>query len=56
MRIAIDAHAVEVVTVECPELRYWWHCSCGASGLPKATGRSARNGGARHVAAMERGR
>jgi hypothetical protein len=33
-----------------------WICSCGKHGTWRAQIRSARNGGARHVAAMERGR
>lgn len=45
---------------------YRWRCSCGKQGewryggnrgsIDSAAVRSARNGGARHVAAMERGR
>lgn len=33
-----------------------WLCSCGKGGSWRAQIRSARSGGARHVAAMERGR
>lgn len=47
--------------------RYRWRCSCGdfgkqwqtstkESGSTAAAARRARNGGARHVAAMERGK
>ena len=37
--------------------RYRWRCSCGrVGGWTLSRVRSARNGGARHVAAMERGR
>jgi hypothetical protein len=33
---------------------YWWRCSCCRVGPNKTNPRSARNGGARHVAAMEK--
>lgn len=35
-------------------LRYYWQCSCGLFGKATNQARSARNGGARHVAAMEK--
>lgn len=41
---------------------YYWRCSCGRVGPLQGSpdeeraARRARNGGARHVAAMERGR
>ena len=49
------------------QVRYRWRCSCGAEGKrwnssqpngpsAGAAARRARNGGARHVAAQERGR
>jgi hypothetical protein len=62
------AHAVEIDTKQVDRscaahgLSYRWRCSCGRIGpwwLTKVTAkpeRSARNGGARHVAAMERAR
>lgn len=37
--------------------RYRWRCCCGRiGGWTLSRARSTRNGGARHVAAMERGR
>ena len=40
----------------CTPPRYRWHCSCHRVGGWTFSPRSARTGGQRHVAAMERGR
>lgn len=58
----MQAHVVEIKTDVEPELGatvHRWHCSCGYVGdwkVGEGAARRARNGGARHVAAMERGR
>lgn len=62
----IVAHAVEVETISDGVRaavkalggayvgRYRWRCSCRRTGMWCSRVRSARNGGARHVAAMEK--
>lgn len=63
------AHAIAIHTQVAADatgaMRYRWRCSCGRDGSwrtarhggsPAIAARSARNGGARHVAAMGRGR
>lgn len=60
------AIALDAAGVPTGGFRYRWRCSCGEQGRWHATdkqsgsgdraARRARNGGARHVAAMERGR
>lgn len=54
IRTAIDNHGA---TYQTAASRYRWRCSCGrVGGWTLSRVRAARNGGARHVAAMERGR
>jgi hypothetical protein len=36
--------------------QYYWLCACGRRGASTANTRRARNGGAKHVASMERGK
>lgn len=65
------AHAIAIHTQVATDaeptgaVRYRWRCACGRDGAwrtarhggsPAIAARSARTGGARHVAAMERGR
>jgi hypothetical protein len=55
------AHVVDTLTIPAGEghsdYRFRWRCTCGRAGKWHAARvSSARNGGARHVAAMERGR
>ena len=45
---------LKVARLELPRFEYRWACSCGRIGDWKPRARSARNGGARHVAAMEK--
>lgn len=61
----MKAHAVTVDTETVPVMvysvntsgyRYRWRCTCGSVGEWKLKAHSARNGGARHVAMMERSR
>lgn len=63
-------HAVDIQTqvgvddqgVATAQVRYRWRCSCGDVGNwherpgPSKAARRARNGGARHVAMLERGK
>lgn len=58
----MQAHVIEIETLPAYSngLRTFppmhrWRCSCGRAGEETTKPRSARNGGARHVAAMERG-
>ena len=50
----LEAHAVDIERHDVEE--YFWYCSCGRCGDTTRSARRARNGGLRHVAAMERGR
>lgn len=53
----MQAHAITIDTDGLgPNMLYRWRCSCKAAGRRWfANVRSARTGGERHVAAMERG-
>lgn len=52
----MTAHTIDIISLEVPELLFHWLCSCGERGSLRTNARSARTGGQRHVAAMERGR
>lgn len=51
--ITIDTREADA---DSPHPMYRWRCSCSCVGEWKLVARSARIGGQRHVAAMERGR
>lgn len=48
----MNAHVFETEVYGC--CWYRWLCSCGKAGNWNRVARAARNGGQRHVAAMER--
>jgi hypothetical protein len=52
----LEAHVTDVGVARSdePDDAYFWRCSCGRMGPLTLNARSARNGGARHVAAMEK--
>ncbi len=58
--IAIDTQVSEWPPDAAFKFRYRWRCSCGDRGCwnqrpsPAIAARRARNGGSRHVAAMEK--
>jgi hypothetical protein len=52
----MQAHVIAIVAMPTGEALFQWRCSCEASGPWRERARQARNGGARHVAKMERGR
>lgn len=47
-------HSQSVDGASCITIALRWLCTCGSLGPWQCRARSARNGGARHVAAMEK--
>lgn len=55
---AVTAHVITICVARSddPSDAYYWRCSCGSRGRLMIDARVARYGGARHIAAMERGK